>query len=347
MNLLEHLITNTIRTYFKNRLYAPVIYLVFLGIFAFVFPIMNLIAPYDYTEDSMDLQKMYQEGEIYGNFKLYNLYFTGYTKSIANETMGYYYYTMYKDDCVIVLLDPYTCDQGKPIISALRFLGAVLHNSPTSISMLGYLATDLNWNTTGIMETVSDYCISEPDANSLPTQFIKIMYIATGLFAIASILTYSVFIAFPQFCPAVLQLWEYGKPSEILEQVEEEIATAPQLVSGDMYITEHFFAQISKTEVSIVPLAEILWIYKYAMMHNFGSNPMKINYNLYLLAGRRQLLKCPISPGEDVDGIMEYLSAANPEMLVDFTEETRKLVKEHRDALSFKTKIRKILMTRI
>ena len=347
MESLEHLITRSIRTYYKNRLIAPIIYLCFMVVIAVIYPVMNLIAPSDYSEDGINLSRMHQEDERFGTFKLYNLYFTGYIKSLGDNTIGYYYYTMIGNDCVVVLLDPLTCQQGEPIISEVRILGEVLLDSTITTEMLSNLATDLNWSEQGIMETVSRYTISEPDANSLPVSLVKWIYILTGLFTVVAIVTYSRFIAFPQFCPSMLHLYAYGKPIDILEQAEQELYEAPQLVAGDMYITEHYFAQVSPYGVALVPLAEILWVYKYSKLNTLIWTPLKINYYLYIVAGKRQYIRCPKSSNKDLDGIMDYLYAANPDILVGFTEENRQIVKQHRNAISYRRRLVKLLMTNI
>ena len=89
MDSLEHLITRSIKTYYKNKLYAPIIFLVILVVLAIVFPVGHLLVPQLYEEDQISLSEMYNSNKNYARFDLKNLYFTGYTSKWLDRTRGY------------------------------------------------------------------------------------------------------------------------------------------------------------------------------------------------------------------------------------------------------------------
>ena len=82
MDSLEHLITRSIKTYYKNRLYAPIIFLIVILALAIFFPVGHMIAPRTYDEEDISLYQLYNQKELYGKFNLKNLYFTGYTNGL-------------------------------------------------------------------------------------------------------------------------------------------------------------------------------------------------------------------------------------------------------------------------
>ena len=245
MDSLEHLITRSIKTYYKNRLYAPIIFLIILLTLAAIFPVKHMLFPKTYTADNVSLYQLYNNKESYGKFKLTNLYFTGYTSKWLDRTRGYYYYTMLNSECVIVLLDPDTCEQGAPTIDELTVKGQILYESEAARSLLSNLARDLNWSEEGILSTVSSYTISEPDATGLVSELFEFFYVFSSIYSIISIIVYCVFIAFPVVSIPVQKTRAYGKPAEILAEAEEELATLPQLATEDMFITEHYFIETS------------------------------------------------------------------------------------------------------
>ena len=59
MDSLEHLITRSIKSYYKNRLYAPIILLAVLIVITLIFPIVHMIVPHTYTEQDINLSEMY------------------------------------------------------------------------------------------------------------------------------------------------------------------------------------------------------------------------------------------------------------------------------------------------
>jgi hypothetical protein len=347
MDSLEHLITRSIKTYYKNKLFAPIIFLVILITLLILFPVGRLLAPNTYEEEQISLYEMYNSNEIFAKFKLHNLYFTGYTSKWLDRTRGYYYYTMINSECVVVLLDPDTCEQGVPTIDELTIKGQIIYDSKAARNLLTNLASDLNWNEAGILSTVSSYSISEPDATGIAAVAFEFFFNVFGLYSLISILVYTVYILFPVLSPPVQKTRAYGKPSEILAEAEEELATLPQLATEDMFITEHYFIETSSYGVAIVPIDAIIWIYKYSTMHKFLWHHFSITYTLYITAGKRHYIKCPKNIKSDIDGIIDYLSEANHDILVGFSEENRLKVEEIQNDFAIVRKITGFLSKRV
>ena len=347
MDSLEHLITRSIKTYYKNRLYAPIIFLVILLAIALVFPVNHLLFPKTYTEEKISMYELYNRKETYARFKLKDLYFTGYTSKWLDSTRGYYYYTMVNSECVIVLLDPKTCEQGSPTIDSITVTGQILYGSKAARTLLSNLARDLNWSQEGIMSTVSSYTISEPDATGFTSFAFRFLYIVCGIYSLLNILICSLFIKFPVLSLPVQKTRAYGKPEEILAEAEEELMTLPQLATEDMFITEHYFIETSSYGVAIVPIKAIIWIYKYSTMHKFLWHHFSITYTLHITAGKRHYIKCPKNIKSDIDGIMDYLAEANHDILVGFSEENRLKVEEIQDDFQIIRKITRFLSKRV
>ena len=312
MDSLEHLITRSIKTYYKSKLYAPVIFLVILLALGIIFPVKELIFPKMYEPEQVSLYDMYNSKGHFARFNLHNLYFTGYTSKWLDRTRGYYYYTMINSECVVVLLDPESCEQGTPIIEDISIKGEIVYDSAATRTLLTNLANDLNWNE-----------------------------------SIASIIIYCLYIAFPVISMPVRKTRAYGKPSAILAEAEEELATLPQLATEDMFITEHYFIETSSYGVAIVPIDAIIWIYKYSTMHKFLWHHFSITYTLYITAGKRHYIKCPKNIKSDIDGIMDYLAEANHDILVGFSEENRLKVEEIQNDFDIVRKITGFLSKRV
>ena len=96
-------------------------------------------------------------------------------------------------ECVIVLLDPDTCEQGAPTIEELTVKGEVLYESEAARSLLSNLARDLNWSEDGIMSTVSSYTISEPDATGFVSEAFEFFYVVCGFYSLISIIIYCLY----------------------------------------------------------------------------------------------------------------------------------------------------------
>ena len=142
---LDHYITRHIKSFYKKRLIAPLIYLLLLVVLWFAIPMHYMVFPNLY-DSSCSLADLYRDKERYAYIGLENLYFTGYTKEWLDNTEGYYYYTMLGEDCVIVLLRPDDCQQGLPMIEHMTARCKIIHNSTAVDTLLTHLSEDLSWS---------------------------------------------------------------------------------------------------------------------------------------------------------------------------------------------------------
>lgn len=323
----DHYISRNIRSFYQHRIVSPIIYLLILLVIGLLYPIGGILWPTQ-VDESCDIARMYNDNDRYIEIDLTNLNFTGYTKRWLDATSGYYYYTTIGDDCVIVLLNPEDSQQGLPTIDRITIRGKILYRSHAMDKLLLHLADDLSWTQSGIFSTISPYMISQPDASSFQTFIFLLIYFISGIYALCSILVYLIFIISPVLSTPCQRLRAYGKPHEILAEAEEELATLPQLATEDMFITEHYFIETSNYGVAIVPIQEIIWIYKYSTLHKFLWHHFSISYTLHITANKRQYIHCPKNIKSDIDGIMDYLAEANHNILVGFSEENRLRVEE-------------------
>lgn len=323
----EHFITNNIKEFYKRRLMAPILYLLLLVV---LWLALSLSAPlFPESLASTDtLESAYRDGTTYTHTSLKNLKFTGYTRRFFGTVTGYYYYTMRQDECIIVLLSPSTCEQGLPSIEQATIHARIVKGNDTFELLLNNLATDLNWTENGIRNKVSHYVLSEPDYNVFGNAVLYITMLATGVYSFICLCLYIVYIFFPLLSPPCQDLALFGNPKKLLEQAEEELATLPQLATEDMFITEHFFIETSIYGNAIVPINEIIWIYKYSTLHKFLWYHFSISYTLHISANRHLYIQCPKNIKSDIDGIIDYLSEANHDILVGFSEKNRLKVQE-------------------
>lgn len=318
----EHYITKNIKALYKRRLFSPIIYLLLVVILWHVFSLTDLLFPVNLPENAT-LSEFYNNDEENVHTTLKDLKFTGYTRNHFSGTDGYYYYTIRNDECIIVLLSPSTCEEGLPSIEEVTVTAKIKTGSDSFHALLQNLSSDLNWTEKGISSKVSSYYISEPDYNHTTNTFLFLIIFATSGYAILCIVLYILFIIFPVLSPCCQDLALFGNPKKLLAQAEEELATLPQLATEDMFITEHFFIETSVYGNAIVPIDQIIWIYKYSTLHKFFWYHFSISYTLHISANKHLYIRCPKNIKSDIDGIMDYLAEANHNILVGFSEKNR------------------------
>jgi len=318
----EHYISRNIKAFYKRKLFSPAIYLVLLFTVWHIFSLTELLFPVPLSAEDT-LETMYRQEAEYVNAQLTDLHFTGYTRTFLGNTTGYYYYTVRNGECFFVLLSPKTCEEGLPVVSDV-FISAVLSRGSGSFQvLLDNVAKDLNWTANGIRSKVSAYYLSEPDYNPIGNTLIFSFIFITGFYALISLCLSLLYIYFPHFSPPCQDLGLFGNAKQLLTQAEEELATLPQLATEDIFITEHFFIMTSSYANAIIPIDEIIWIYKYSTMHKFFWYHFSISYTLHISANKHLYLQCPKNVKSDIDGIIDYLAEANHNILVGFSEQNR------------------------
>lgn len=323
----EHYISRNIKAFYRKRLLPPILYLLFAAILWLLFPLSDMLVPKELFETT-SFNEAYQEGHRYVRTTFHNLAFTGYTQEISNNTNGYYYYGIWNEECVIVLLSPSTCEEGLPSIEEISVRGRILEGKNSYPELLTHLAEDLEWTTDGITRQMSNYYFSEPDYLPRLTFVLFLAYFGFIVYSVLSLLLYLLYIRFPVLSPPCQNLIVFGRPKKLLDEAEEELATLPQLATEDMFITEHYFIMTSPYGNAIVPIQEILWIYKHSTLQKFLWYHFSISYTMHITANKRMYVHCPKNLKSDIDGIMDYLAEANHNILVGFSEENRLKVQE-------------------
>lgn len=318
----EHYITKNIRAYYRKRLVAPICFLLLLSALWFLFPLEAILHPAPFTAADT-LESAYEDKKEYVTVTFNNLTFTGYTSTRFGSTNGYWYYEVRNHKCNLVLLSPATCEEGLPTIESLTTICLIEKEDTLYSELLSLLATDLLWTQEGITSQMPAYYFSEPGYNPVTNAILFIVYFGSSYFAAFSLLRYLLFILCPALAPACQNLIIYGNPFEQLAEAEEELATLPQLATEDMFITEHYFIMTSPYGNAIVPIQEILWIYKYSTLQKFLWYHFSISYTLHISANKHLFIQCPKNIKSDIDGIIDYLAEANHNIMVGFNEENR------------------------
>lgn len=194
--------------------------------------------------------------------------------------------------------------------------------------LITLLADDMGWTHAGLSSQMADIYLDETAHNSISSWIFALAYLLFGTYALVYLLLYLLAIIFPTCSPTGRKLGKFGNAKQLLAQAAEELSTLPQLATEDMFITENFFIEISKYGVAVVPINEIIWIYKHSTLHKFLWYHFVISDTLHITGNKHFYLECPKNIKSDIDGIIDYLSEANHNILVGFNEENRLKVRQ-------------------
>ncbi|MCR5273155.1 MAG: hypothetical protein K6E13_09245 [Lachnospiraceae bacterium] len=324
----ENYISGSIITLYRRRMFAPIVFLLMLVILWVQYPISNMVLPTPITS-SEKLSDMYRENDLFVITTITDLTFTGYTQVNAIRNTGYYYYYKKSNGNIgIILLSPFTCEEGLTEIESVTVHAKVCYGGTNYKSLIDNMAIDLGWTERGLYDSTTYYYLSEPDYGFRFGLFVFILSVAFAIYTLIYLIRCILYQMFPYIAPCCLKLSPFGNPKDLLAEADKELATLPQLATEDMFITEHYFIEISKYGIAFVPIDKILWIYKHSTLHKLFWYHFHISYTLNITADNKLYIRCPKNIKSDIDGIMDYLSEANHDILVGFSEENRKKVHE-------------------
>ena len=315
-------IQDNIRAFYRMRIICPIILIVVLVALSVATPVKTMFKPRE-AQRGASLEQLYEDNDTYLNVALDDLNFTGYTNESMGNVRGYYYYAKWGKKYVIVLVSPNSCQQG--ISHMDRYEARVkIEPEPKAFDKLfPLLAMDLKWNSSGISDHMESCLLSEPSAHGFAVYASLLVYAVAFIYGVVNFIAYLVYMINPLLSPFCRTLGKKKEAKERMEQAEEELSQRPQLASEDVFITENFFVEASETEFCIVPLKEIIWIYRHAGLHFIFGKVRPVQEALYVITKTQGPFKCVALRQEDIDGVIDYLSEANKEILIGYTEENR------------------------
>ena len=90
-----------------------------------------------------------------------------------------------------------------------------------------------------------------------------------------------------------------------------------------LFLTQNFLIVLTDDVTAIVPVSEIIWIYKRSRLDKFLWRHRRISYTLHILANKRLHLQCKNQSESDAEAIVTALSDASTTILTGFNEKNR------------------------
>lgn len=320
---MEHgYIAKSIKSYYLSHITVPALLILFVIFLQFQFRSLDVLFP-----ERVSNGAAISGNNTYVEITLDEIYPAGYQMLSGNQILGNYYYSYYNNKCLYMVL-PLDKSKAGEIYTNYKMFGKIEYMEESLNNISDKLSSDLNWTASSLAAASYPYIICDITAHTLLDRIIGLVLL---LLLITSIfrLVYDIIAAFwIHLSPPGRALSKYGDSKELLALVEEELSTLPQLATEDMFITEHFFIEISIYGIAIVPIDQIVWIYKNSTIHSIFGRHIKISYTLHICAHKNFYFNCPKNIKSDIDGIIDYLAEANHDILVGFNEKNKALAKE-------------------
>lgn len=325
--MIEKNIFINIKKISKRGLILPSIFILLIVILFCTISFDDIFLPPS-IKTTKNVDTLYKQDTEYIEYNIEKLYYTNYDYVVNNKILGYYYYSIVDSKCTFVLLSAKTIESPKEVLTDYK--GKAKLTPPDSIhkQMLTLLAKDINWTVEGITSASSVVIVNELAYHEFGYFLLLITIMIIFAISIYLIIIHIIFYNHPELYPTCLKLKKYGDVFVLVEKVEHELQNNVVIKSGNTYITENFFIDISYFSLIIVPIEQIVWAYEHTKWRKFLWVKLKLSYTLNIVAKNKVKVISHENTKDNIDFMLDLIHRKHPLILIGFSKENKEKAKK-------------------
>ena len=311
-----------IRNVGLRRLWWPLLPMLFAVAIIYFIPFEDIITPIRVNSTKEAIEAV-ERGHKYLEISLDKVVYTGYNYMKDERVYGEYYYDLVDDrTCLFYLFESDKHEQNDAFMQVEKRKVRVAKTDGIFDNMLEMFSNSIDWTYEGVSEITMDYVLTEKGYNR--TLYIVMLCALLVLFVYGAMLfLYNMLlIIMPWMNPKIL----YAK-IKLIASIEGELDNAKP-IGGGMYITDHYFMDLSKSEFTIIPLDDIKMAYEHSTLKTFLGFHLDVTYTLHLKCSSIIRFHAPKKKLNDVHAVLNYIRENRPEILIGYTSENRKMFKK-------------------
>lgn len=273
-----------------------------------------------------EITTLYNEEEYYVDMTWKTLYYSGYDYLENGKTAGSYYYALEEGMCYFVLLSRESAPEQERVLFDVHVKARLDSGNRNLTEVIREMAEDLGWTAQGLAAVTSHVVVNEVDYVLVKY---NILFAINTVLALISMITSArllVFMFIPSRYPACHRLKRYGQKKSHIRQLDKELREE-NLVYGAMTITRHYLVVISRTDLQIIPLKDIVWAYKHSTFNRYHRQ--KITYTLRVVGKRSLSLIAVGQKKADADAVLAFLEKNYPKVRIGYTKENEQMARHH------------------
>lgn len=283
---------------------------------------------------SFDAYSAYTRGSDNVTVTIKTLRYTGYNIMRGEKVVSVYYYDLSSERCMFYKLDMnYNSIEDIPktlndVTISARF------KEPDGLArsmMESFAQSSIDWTYEGLMSITFPVIMDEreydPNLYYILHSFITVsVFYGLYLTAVNIILMLA-----PYLHPAYLKIKPYYKNIsyfKMIDLINDEFDKNILVMAGGMYITESYFINLGRHEVSIMPLDQIVLSYEHGKLFSFFGIHVKINHTLYFRGFKNISILASRQESTNVTIITDYIREKYPNIIWGHTKENMKAYKQ-------------------
>lgn len=284
-------------------------------------------------KNSFDAYSAYTKGSDNVTVTIETLKYTGYNIMKGEKVVSVYYYDLSSERCMFYKLDmTYDSIEDIPkVLNNVTISARFKELDGLTKTMMESFVQSIGWTYDALLSIAFPVIMDEREYNP------NLYYILYGFLIVC--IFYNVYLAginlilmiAPYLHPAYVKIKPYYKDIpyfQMIDFINDEFEENILVMSGPMYITESFFINLGRHEVSIMPLAQVALAYEHGELLSFFGIHLKINHTLYLRGFKNIRILASRQQSTNVTTITDYIRENYPNIIWGHTKENIKAYKQ-------------------
>lgn len=284
-------------------------------------------------KNSFDAYSAYTKGSNNVTVTIETLKYTGYNIMKGEKVVSVYYYDLSSERCMFYKLDmTYDSVEAIPkVLNNVTISARFRELDGLTKTMMESFVQSIDWTYDALLSIAFPVIMDEHEYNP------NLYYILYGFIIIC--IFYNVYLAginlilviAPYMHPAYFRIKPYYKDIsyfEMIDCINEEFENSILVMAGSMYITESYFINLGRHEVSVMPLAQVALAYEHGELLSFFGIHLKINHTLHLRGFKNIRILASRQQSTNVTIITDYIRENYPNIIWGHTKENIKAYKQ-------------------
>lgn len=262
------------------------------------------------------------------------LHYTGYDVIKNQKVKGRYYYSIQNHVCYFVLLDEKISANAKEIITLKNVR---LHLIPLDNDFDGFISEiskDLDYSHIHLLEDTAPFVAVQSDSLFRYSIIAFILSMICLCVTTIIVLNYFMVILFPASQKRLFPKCHRNLKKQMLSQLSFELANnrfdsqETNATKIGFFFTDSFLVNFSSRHTKILPINEIVWVYKHIpkTTHKPWENPVR--YSIHLVLKNRQHIILHGFEENNADILIALLHHKKKDILVGYSTEHLYLAKK-------------------
>ena len=262
------------------------------------------------------------------------LHYTGYDYMVEDDIVGSYYYAFEEDICYFFLIKNSTSRECAATIIVSSLSCRLIQNNDSYHELTSHLAEDLSWSVEDVESIVPPFIISEYHYLSMEKIIACVLLFVCIATAGIALLRYLVVFLFPYLHFQQKPRRSYSALKTLVQECEQQREKDSTFVEDTIGISTDIFFSTSEHMPAIIPMEQIIWVYRHSTVHRFTLMPAKLTYTLHVMTKEGKHYYFKGFARESTSKILHYLEDMYPDIIIGYSQkkqtQVRVLLRKHR-----------------